>query len=144
MREQFYLFAPLFFWTIIIFIASSNLGSMSNTSRIIRPILEFLFPAADENTLQIIHAYVRKTAHLTFYFILGFLAARAFCLSGIFKKYGLLTAFALVVVIAALDEWNQSFLASRTSSVYDVGLDAIGGTTALLFFLIFRSFFKRK
>lgn len=138
-RVYLWYYAPLIYWIIVVFIASSNTGSMSNTSRIIRPILEFLFPAADETFLLVVHGYIRKTAHLTFYAILGFLAARAFTrlLSEHRRKFWVLISFLLVVLVASLDETNQSFLASRTGSPYDVLLDTIGGLSAILVFCLF-------
>jgi VanZ family protein len=39
---------------------------------------------------------------------------------------------ALVVVYALADEYHQSFVPSRTASIYDSLIDMIGGLTALL------------
>lgn len=113
--------------------ASSNVGSMSNTSRIIRPLLLWLVPDISEISLTIVHSYVRKLAHFVVYFILGLFAARAFAatLNAYLQRLWFPAALILVVIIAALDETNQSFLASRTSSVFDVLLDAAGGLTAI-------------
>ena len=58
-------YAPVVFWIAVIFFLSSDQGSMSQTSRFIRPLLEFLFPAAPEETLLIYHGYIRKAAHFT-------------------------------------------------------------------------------
>lgn len=109
---------------------------MSNTSRIIRPILEFLFPNSSESALIEIHGYIRKTAHLTFYAALGWLAARAFAFyaAKIVRKNWIIAAFLLTVSTAAVDETNQSFYVSRTGSVYDVLLDATGGALAVILF----------
>jgi VanZ family protein len=96
---------------------------MARTSLIIRPILEFLFPSADELTLQLYHGYIRKLAHFTEYGVLAFLALRAF--TGSAARYAV--ALVLVALIASIDEFNQSFEASRTSSVWDVLLDITGG-----------------
>jgi VanZ family protein len=41
-------------------------------------------------------------------------------------------ALLLVLVVASIDEFNQSFEISRTSSIWDVGLDLIGGVTMCL------------
>jgi VanZ family protein len=132
-------YAPLIIWIIVIFVASSGTGSMSNTSRIIRPILEFLFPTWDEAGYLVVHGYIRKGAHLTFYGILGFLAARAFYYQArnFLHKNWLLVSLALVVIVAALDETNQSFNAARTGTVYDVLLDTIGGLAAIIIFYLF-------
>ena len=141
-RGRFWRYAPLIFWIIVIFVASSNTGSMSNTSRIIRPLLEFLFPNISEIQLTAIHGYTRKAAHLAFYFVLGALAARAFSgsLKDSLRQNWLAISFALVVAVASLDETNQSFLASRTGSIWDVFIDVCGGSFAfLIWFLMTKS-----
>ena len=113
---------------------------MSNTSRIIGPLILFFFPETDNATLLAVQIAIRKIAHFVFYFILGALAARAFSGSSArnLKKYWFPAAFLLVVAVAVSDETNQSFLASRTASVRDVLLDSAGGLTALfIWYLIF-------
>lgn len=135
---RFRRYAPLILWIILIFIASSNAGSMSNTSVIIRPILEFLFPTYSEEQFAVIHGYVRKAAHFSFYFVLGALAARAFSasLKDFLRQNWFVVAFLLVILIAYLDETNQSFITSRTGSAYDVLIDACGGATAILIWFL--------
>jgi VanZ family protein len=46
----------------------------------------------------------------------------------------------LVVIYALLDEFHQSFVPSRTASIYDSAIDVAGGLTVLL---ICRQFGKR-
>lgn len=106
---------------------------MSKTSLFIRPLLVFLFPNAPEETLLLYHGYVRKLAHFAEYFVLAFLAFHAFSRSTnkFLQKFRFPISLALVILVASLDEFNQSFLASRTGSVADVLLDTFGGLTAL-------------
>jgi VanZ family protein len=139
-RGRFWRYAPLIFWIIVIFIASSNIGSMSNTSRIIQPLLEFLFPNISEIQLTAIHSYTRKAAHLAFYFVLGALAARAFStsLKNFLRRNWLPISLVVVTVVASLDELNQSFLASRTSSIGDVLIDICGGSIAFLIWFVMK------
>jgi VanZ family protein len=145
-RGRIFRYAPLILWIGAIFVASSNTGSMSNTSRFIRPLLEFLFPNTPEEILVVYHGYIRKFAHFAEYFALAFFAARAFSGSSarILRSYWFVFALILIVVVATADETNQSFLASRTSSVYDVLLDSSGGLTMILFFWLYRYFFSKK
>jgi VanZ family protein len=140
-RGRIYAYAPLILWIGVIFFLSSSAGSMSNTSRFVRPLLEFLFPDAPEAVLLVYHGYVRKLAHVTEYAILAFLAARAFSLSttDFLRRFWFLFAFVLVLLVAIADETNQSFLASRTGSPFDVMLDAGGGLTAIILFWLWRS-----
>jgi VanZ family protein len=133
-RGRIYRYAPLFLWIGIILLASTTQGAMSNTSRFIRPLLIFLFPNAPEEILIVYHGYIRKLAHLTEYAILAFWASRAFSTSSVkfLQKYWFVISFVLVLFVASIDEYNQSFNALRTGSIYDVLLDASGGLLMLI------------
>ena len=141
-REQIILYAPLLIWIGVIFVLSSGQGSSTRTSLIIRPILEFLFPAATEETLQLYHGLIRKCAHLTEYAVLGFLACRAFVRLSepSLRKYFYLLAVALVVIVAASDEFSQSFNPARTGSSIDALIDVAGGLLGIVVY----AFWSRK
>ncbi len=127
-------FAPLFVWIGVIFFLSSPQGSMSQTSLFIRPVLQFLFPAAPEETISVYHTYIRKTAHFTEYAVLAFLAFRSLVMTFLsIDNLKYIFPLVLVVSISSLDEFNQSFEISRTSSFRDVLLDILGGATMLVF-----------
>jgi VanZ family protein len=138
-RGRIFRYAPLLFWIGVIFFLSSNLGAASNTSRIIRPLLIWLFPDITEPSLQLAHFWVRKTAHFTAYGMLGFLSIRAFQRSSyaILKSWRFAFSLLLVALVAAADEINQSFLNSRTGALQDVLLDISGGATLLLIVWLF-------
>ncbi len=133
-RERLWRYAPLVLWLAIVLFNSTGNASMANTSRIIRPILLWLFPHISEVTLTLVHAYIRKTAHFTEYFLLGFFASRALrsSLREILNKNWFAISFGIVAFVAFADEFNQSFNSARTSSIYDVLLDCSGGLTALI------------
>lgn len=118
---------------------------MSNTSRFIGPLLRFLFPGSSEELLVTFHAFIRKFAHFAEYAALAFFASRAFRFSNksLLKNFWFPLSLLLVFTIAALDEINQSFLSSRTSSFYDVLLDAAGGLTMLAFIFLISKFGKK-
>ena len=132
-RGRIIRYAPLILWVAVIFINSSTIGASSSTSRIIRPLLEWIFPAADAATLDIYHGYIRKLAHFTEYGMLAFFASRAFWLSSqnILRKLWFVWAFLFVAFVAWFDEYNQSFNPLRTSSGYDVLIDVSGGLFAV-------------
>ena len=113
---------------------------MSNTSRFIRPLLEFLFPNSPEEILQIYHNYIRKLAHVTEYAGLAFFAARAFSSSSvnILRRFWFVVSISLVVLTALTDEYNQNFNPARTGSIYDVCLDVAGGFFMLLIIMIIK------
>jgi VanZ family protein len=127
-------YLPLIAWLAFISFASSDNFNAANTSRIIGPLILWLFPNTSPETLAVIHFITRKIAHFTEYAILGFLAARAFRTSprpSIKQRWFLICA-ALVVAYALLDEYHQSFVPSRTASILDSMIDMAGGLTALL------------
>jgi len=134
-RGRIIRYAPLILWVAVIFTASSTAGASQNTSVIIRPLLEWLFPAAPAATLAIYHGYIRKLAHFTEYAVLAFLAARAFRLSSkpVLRRFWFVWAFLFVAFVASLDEYNQSFNALRTGSIYDTLIDVSGGLAMILF-----------
>jgi VanZ family protein len=127
-------YLPLVAWLVFISYASSASFNASNTSRIIGPLVLWLFPETSTETLPTIHFITRKIAHFTEYAILGFLAARAFRTSprpAISRRWFLISA-ALIIVYALIDEYHQSFVPSRTASVFDSFIDMAGGLTALI------------
>ncbi len=126
--------------------ASTTQGSMSETSRFVRPFLEFIFPNTPESTLTIYHAYIRKSAHLFEYAVLAFFTSRAFWSSGkeVLRKYWYLFAFIMVLLIALIDETNQSFNPTRTSSIYDVLIDCIGGIVMISFISIIGKLWSKR
>ena len=128
-------YLPLLIWLGFIFFASSGQFSANNTSRIVGPLVLWLFPNTSPETLGVIHGITRKLAHFTEYALLAFLAARAFRTSAnaFLRNNWFMVSFALVAVYALLDEYHQSFVPSRTASVVDSLIDMFGGLTMLLF-----------
>ena len=126
-------YGPVVVWACFVLFASSSSFSASNTSRIIRPLLLWLFPDISEASLLQVHFLVRKAAHFTEYAVLALLAARAFRTSArtSLRRRWWLASFALVACVALTDEYHQSFLPSRTGTIYDSLLDMTGGATAL-------------
>lgn len=116
------------------FVMSSDLGSSAHTSRIIRPILEFLFPNSPAETLDLYQWFIRKLAHFTEYGVLAILATRMFRFGrvALSARHWVIASILFVFISASFDEWHQTFVASRTPSPYDVMLDTAGGAFAVL------------
>ncbi|MGB7209967.1 MAG: VanZ family protein [Pyrinomonadaceae bacterium] len=132
-RGRFIRYAPLILWTGVIFFLSSNQGSMAETSRFIRPIIEFFFPTASPDTFLLVHAFIRKTAHFVEYAVLAMFAAKTFFSSSMrpLRDHWYAFSILLVLIVAAIDETNQSTSFSRTGSGWDVLLDLSGGIAAI-------------
>jgi VanZ family protein len=117
---------------LVIFSASGDTHSFQHSSRIIGPVLHWLFPAMSEATIHAIVVFVRKCAHLTEYAILALLFWRM--LRKPVKNdprpwswRHAAIAVGLVAVYAATDEFHQLFVPSRDASVRDVLIDTLGG-----------------
>lgn len=135
-QERFWRYGPLLLWMAFIFFASTTEFSATNTSRIIRPLLLWLFPNISEERIALAHFLIRKAAHFAEYAILGLLAARAFFSSSqtFLRRSWFFAGVLLVGLYALLDEYHQSFVASRSASLYDSGVDLAGGLVALIGF----------
>ena len=140
-RNRLWRYGPLLAWLAFIFYASTAALSASNTSRIIGPLLHWLFPAITEAQLLRAHFATRKLAHFSEYALLALLAARAFSTSTHtwLRRHWLTSALALVILYALLDEYHQSFIPARTGSIWDSMIDSAGGVTALLLLALWRS-----
>jgi VanZ family protein len=127
-------YLPLLVWMALIFFFSTGELSGENTSRIVRPVLLWLFPDISEERLALVHFLVRKTSHFTEYALLALLAARAFATSSraLLRRRWFICALLLVILYALSDEFHQTFVPSRTGSIYDSFIDMSGGLTALL------------
>jgi VanZ family protein len=145
-RSRLWRYVPLAGWTAFIFFASTGAMSASNTSRIIAPLFRWLFPGITEAQLLLVHFTVRKSAHFTEYAILALLAARAFIPStrARLRRHWFVAALVLVAVVALLDEYNQSFNAARTGTIWDSLIDISGGLTALVALVLWRARRRRE
>ena len=135
-------------WLVVIAIESTAQLSARNTSRILYPLLHFLFGMNFER-FQIWHFYIRKTGHVIGYGMLSILLFRAWratlpALTNV--KWRLRWASIAILgtaLVASLDEWHQTFIPSRTGAVRDVVLDTCAGIAAqVLVFLWMNSFGK--
>jgi hypothetical protein len=129
---------PALVWAVVISTFSTGLFTSDNTSRIIIPILHWLFPHAAMPTLFWIHHLVRKAAHFTEYFILSLLILRG--IRGGRRETHLAWALVTIIVVAgyaSLDELHQAFVPDRTPAFSDVLLDTTGGIAAQIVAALF-------
>jgi VanZ family protein len=142
-RQRLWRYGPLLVWMAFISFASTGEFSGENTSRIIRPLLLWLFPQISPEKIATVHYAIRKTAHFTEYAIFAFLAARALASSSraALRHGWFFISLLLVIFYALFDEYHQSFVPSRGASIYDSLIDMSGGLTMLLLYALWR---KRK
>lgn len=120
---------------VILVLGGAEFGA-STTSRLLLPILRWLFPDLSIATYLELIVWLRKAAHLTEYALLGLLAFRAVFLSveNTLARVALL-ALSIAVLAAVSDEIHQTFLPERTGSIWDIALDVSGALAAIGFAL---------
>ncbi|MBO5094527.1 MAG: VanZ family protein [Lachnospiraceae bacterium] len=129
-------FVPALLVMYMIFSFSSQDGAQS--ARLSRQISYKAVAVADsvlekdwseeqiERYAERIHYYVRKTAHVTEYFVLAVTVSFPLYVYGIRGMWLVLLAGGFCVSFAGLDEYHQSFVAGRGPSARDVAIDSIG------------------
>jgi len=127
---------PVLVWMAVIFTASSDVHSYEHSSRIIAPLLRWLFPHISGDTVDWVVFLARKCAHVTEYSILALLLWRAFRRPDKIRPrpWSWREAGLVLVVVAAYsatDEFHQIFVPTRTPAVHDVVIDTLGGAAGL-------------
>jgi len=128
---------PPLLWMSLIFIGSADSGSVNRSSRIIGPLVHWLFPGMSEEGIGTCVLVVRKCAHLTEYGMCAILIWRALRQHTRHDRrpWSWPTAgwaWAIVFAYACTDEFHQSFVPGRGPSAHDVALDMLGATFGLL------------
>jgi len=128
---------PVLAWMVVILSASGDRLSFQHTSRIIGPLVRWLFPHATDDAIHGVVVFVRKSAHVGEYAVLALLVwhARRKALglkSQSWRWSNEARTIFLVMLYAATDEFHQLFVPSRQASVWDVLLDTSGAVFALL------------
>lgn len=87
-----------------------------------------------------------KILHFGEYFVYGFLMIRALVntVDGFSFKFLLFFAFSLTVLYGISDEFHQSFVEGRSSSIYDVFADVVGGAIGCFVYPIITKLLKIK
>ena len=134
---------PTLFWLGLIASFSTDTFSAAHTGGILMRIIHAVYGPISHRQFELLHFFIRKTAHFTVYGILGCIAFLAWrkTLPGpqrwTWGWAGL--AMTVVFVAASLDEFHQTFVPSRTGTSRDVMLDLVGA----LFFQIVIALFLR-
>jgi VanZ family protein len=135
---------PALSWAILISIASTDAFSATHTSHIILPALHWLFPMASPEALERAHFFIRKTGHVSEYFLFSLFLMRG--MRGNDHGWKLRWAIWALLIAAgysALDEYHQSFVPSRGASPWDSLLDTTSAAVAQIVLWLWIRFHAR-
>ena len=118
------------------FSASTNAGSAKHTSRLLGPLLRWLFPDMPGDARMFVVFCIRKAAHVTEYAILALLLWRALrsrnrAAAGGWNRRHAFAVVALGATFAVTDEFSQTFWSERLGSPRDVALDTFGAALGI-------------
>lgn len=131
----------LMIWMLIIFIFSNQAHSGQAT----HDIIEHLLPSIKTNTLiDIINFFIRKSAHLTEYFILALLTMSLLKEYSQKEKTIILFSILYCFLYACTDEFHQSFVPGRTAAFKDVLIDTTGAIIAIALYTIYTKKYSMK
>ncbi len=136
MRSFLKYWLPVIAVFAFISVMSTGVGRVSNSSRIIGPILRWFVPDISPDTEGKIVFMVRKGGHLSEYCVLAVLLWRALRkpIRRDPRPWSAKTAWqavALAACFASVDEIHQSFHPSRQGQVSDVLLDTCGAAVGV-------------
>jgi VanZ family protein len=139
-RIRFWLNAwlPVLIAISVIAIESTESFGADHTSGPLRWLFEHVFGAISDRLWEHIHHFIRKSGHFVGYGLVALTWLRAWSMTlphlGLLKDA--LLALLGTALVAASDEFHQSFLPNRTSSPWDVLLDCCGAVVMQLLCLL--------
>jgi VanZ family protein len=127
---------PAAVWVCLIAFESTDFFSSENTGSMLYSLWKHLFGNVDLHFFIVFHHYLRKTGHVVGYGMLSLLLLRGWRATlgrvpALLLRATLL-AWLGTLSVAALDEWHQSFIPSRTGTVWDILLDSVAGVAFLV------------
>jgi VanZ family protein len=131
----------------VIAIESTKYLGADHTSHPLRWLYEHLFGVVSDRRWDLLHHFIRKAGHFLGYGAVGLTWLRAWWMTlpqTAFFQDALLAVLGTALV-AASDEYHQTFLPNRTGLARDVLLDCCGAVAMqLLVFLFIRLFRPKK
>lgn len=129
---------------LTIFFFSSDTGDESSKKSgfFVAIVQDIVGNKLDEKDTETVTFIVRKTAHFTIYFLLGFLLINLFREYFVIDKKMFFILILLCMLYACSDEIHQSFVLNRTGKIEDVFLDTVGASLGI--FAYKKMFLKKK
>ena len=135
--------------TIFLFSSEPASNSKETSKNVVKEVVSLVMK--DETKVEKVEKkindnliWVRKTAHLAEYFILGFLLIN---LVKDYKKLSwkyIIISLVLCALYACTDEFHQIYVLGRNAKVLDVAIDTFGALLGiLLYYLIYQRYNKK-
>ena len=123
-------------WAAVVWSLGGDGFSATNTSRFLRPLIEWFVSDFSRGDMYALLVAIRKAAHIVAYALLSLLILRALWIGSVRSLVlSLGLTLALVTGLALADETRQGYSRARTGSGWDVALD-IGGATSMIVILV--------
>jgi VanZ family protein len=127
---------PALVWIGLIAFESTDFFSAQHTGSMLYGLLTRIFGEVNFYSFLVFHHYLRKTGHVVGYGMLSVLLLRGWRAT-LLQNHAwswrvALLAWLGTVFVAAMDEWHQSLIPSRTGTWRDAVLDSVAGLVFLL------------
>lgn len=137
---KFLVILPVLLWYGIIWRLSAQTVSQSRglSSRVLDALLSRISPAyysataeIQETAIKAFSFYIRKSAHMTCYFLLAIMLFYLLSLwiKSIPRRCGIVVSLCLIA--ASVDEFHQKFVPGRSGELRDICVDLVGCAMAL-------------
>lgn len=142
--KKIFKFVLVILCMLTIFFFSSDTGDESSKKSgfFVAIVQDIIGNKLDEKDTETVTFIVRKTAHFTIYFLLGFLLINLFREYFVIDKKMFFILILLCMLYACSDEIHQSFVLNRTGKIADVFLDTVGASLGI--FAYKKMFLKKK
>ena len=142
--KKIFKFVLVILCMLTIFFFSSDTGDESSKKSgfFVAIVQNIVGNKLDEKDTETVTFIVRKTAHFTIYFLLGFLLINLFREYFVIDKKMFFILILLCMLYACSDEIHQSFVLNRTGKIEDVFLDTVGASLGI--FAYKKMFLKKK
>ena len=131
-------------WTAVLFGFSGQDGQESaDLSILVTQFVLRLFPNLP-CSFDRLHFLLRKIAHFTIFGVEGLLTGLSLICTLKRARLAACTALAACAVIAALNEYHQSFMEGRVASIMDVGIDFAGAACGIALVMLALQLLRRR
>lgn len=131
---------PALLWMGVIL--SLTLQPAETSSQLSGGIVSYLYSFVEllgiSLSMEQFHFIVRKTAHVSEYFILGLLVFVALKPHTMTFQRKMLIVFLFGIAFASVDEFIQTFVPKRVGAISDVLIDSVGVVLSLLVVFVYQ------